>query len=149
MTRNHPLQIRDIAQEVVRWGRLGKHNLGSDPQGPTPPGVPQASLPNHFGVFVPRQRMHRQAPRVTASPRRTDAPAPVHSPGYPKPWLPWVAQSVLGPARLVSTTPHTQPGGGPPEYALHSMQQHRRHSYCLALGSLPLQFSAQKEDPNF
>ena len=32
-------------------------------------------------------------------------------PWYPQRWLPWVAQAILGPARLVSTTPPTQPGG--------------------------------------
>ena len=32
-------------------------------------------------------------------------------PWYPQRWLPRVAQAILGPARLVSTTPPTQPGG--------------------------------------
>ena len=34
-------------------------------------------------------------------------------PWYPQQWLPLVARAILGPARLVSTTPPTQPGGRP------------------------------------
>ena len=56
----------------------------------------------HFGLFIPRHRT-LSAPASLDHP----APAPCHCHGYPQQVVPRVAQSILGPARLVSATPPT------------------------------------------
>ena len=81
----------------------------SNPQGPRR-GCAAGQHAQHFGPFIPRRKFRMEASHLfSRGPSNPGtAPAPFPSDGYPQPGLPRVTQSVLGPARLVPTAPHTQ-----------------------------------------
>ena len=75
------------------------YSLRVTPAGPLRDGAAGQHPPAQWGFCTPMQcaRWHRTGTRPP--------------PWYPQRRMPRVAQSILGPARLVSTTPPTQPGG--------------------------------------
>ena len=90
-----------------------KRTPSSNPARGLSEAVPQASTNPALRAFYTPTQIPQWEPATSLPrpqhPRNSTGTLP--SCGYPQLGLPRVAQSVLGPARLVSATPQTQPGG--------------------------------------